>query len=377
MITYRKALPSEREAYLAFADSVFTAAGNPIHFAEVLPKVYGADRDTSAMQHLAVDSERGIVGLIAALPCELHVLNQTLRTGYIGTVSVHPQARGEGHMKRLMQDAMDDLRQQGCDLVMLDGLRQRYEYFGFVPGGERYCVEVNKANVRHALVHLDETSVTFAPLHAGTAEEAEAARLHRARVCWFERESMGFATVCRSYGNEPWCIAQDGRVVGFLVSSGDGRTLHDLCVPDVETAERVLKAWLAFRQIWKCTLLLPAWENRLVLRLMNWAEEVQHTMASRFCVLHYAPVVEAFLRLKATYTRLPDGVYQLQVDGERLTVQVKDNAVTVEEGALNPQVLSGMDAERLLLSPFDYEGRPTGAPAWFPLPVGVGAADGF
>ena len=45
-----------------------------------------------------------------------------LRAGYVGSVSVHPKARGEGHMKRLLGDWITDL-EGTCDLLALDGQR--------------------------------------------------------------------------------------------------------------------------------------------------------------------------------------------------------------------------------------------------------------
>lgn len=39
--------------------------------------------------------------LIAVLREELEVGGKALQAGFVGTVSVHPKARGEGHMKVL------------------------------------------------------------------------------------------------------------------------------------------------------------------------------------------------------------------------------------------------------------------------------------
>ena len=94
MITYRTAKPEEREAYIEFADMVFTDNGTDISFEASIPKVYGSHVNSADMHNLAVDDEKGIRGLIAVMPNELYAGGETLKIGFIGSVSVHPQARG-------------------------------------------------------------------------------------------------------------------------------------------------------------------------------------------------------------------------------------------------------------------------------------------
>ena len=83
MVTYRKALPGEREAYVAFADMVFNASGDATRFETDVPKVYAPGVDSADMHYLAVDDARGIVGLAAVLPGEIRAGGVALRTGYI------------------------------------------------------------------------------------------------------------------------------------------------------------------------------------------------------------------------------------------------------------------------------------------------------
>ena len=54
-------------------------------------------------------------------------------------------------MKRLLGDWITDL-EGTCDLLALDGQRQRYAYFGFTPGSEKYTFYLDVANVPVARV---------------------------------------------------------------------------------------------------------------------------------------------------------------------------------------------------------------------------------
>jgi hypothetical protein len=67
------------------------------------------------------------------------------------------------------------MRASGCDLAMLGGQRQRYEYFGFTAAGMAHTYTATSTNVRHALSGVDVGDMEFGPLAAGDAEEIAAA----------------------------------------------------------------------------------------------------------------------------------------------------------------------------------------------------------
>ena len=119
MAIYREGTPADREQYIDFANMVFSMTHVPHNFKALLPKVYGDGRQTDGMHNLAVDDQGRVRGVVAVLPGELDVLGETLRTGYLGTVSVHPFSRGEGHMKALMRMAIRRTAESGADLMML------------------------------------------------------------------------------------------------------------------------------------------------------------------------------------------------------------------------------------------------------------------
>lgn len=137
MSEYRKAKPEEREACIEFADYVFSKAHCPHDFETLIPRVYGEGVDSASMHRIAVDERGKIRALIAVLREELEVGGKALQAGFVGTVSVHPKARGEGHMKVLMGEWLKEMRET-CDIAVLGGQRQRYEYFGFTRGGSQY-----------------------------------------------------------------------------------------------------------------------------------------------------------------------------------------------------------------------------------------------
>ncbi len=108
------------------------------------------------------------------LPFNLRMGEKTsIRGGYIGSVSVHLQSRGQGHMKHLMQMLLDRAENEKYDFLCLGGQRQRYGYWDFDKGGVELNYRVNSANVRHTLQNVDDSSIRLIPIENLDAGEME------------------------------------------------------------------------------------------------------------------------------------------------------------------------------------------------------------
>ena len=83
-----------------------------------MPKVYGKNVDSPAMHRVAVDEEGRLRAQVAILPGVFEGVRRfPEESDILGTVSVHPRARGEGHMKVLMNLWLEELR-QSYDMVV-------------------------------------------------------------------------------------------------------------------------------------------------------------------------------------------------------------------------------------------------------------------
>ena len=98
----RQANDQELKACTTFGNLVFQDAGTVIDFETALPKVYAPDSGRAHIHKIVTDASGAIKAMVALLPGQLHTTAGTLKTGYIGTVSVHPNNRREGLMKQLM-----------------------------------------------------------------------------------------------------------------------------------------------------------------------------------------------------------------------------------------------------------------------------------
>lgn len=379
--TYRKATMAERDAYLDFANLVFSNAHRPHDFATLIPKVYGPGRETASMQHIALDERSRIRGLVALMPNTMKVLDEELKTGYIGTVSVHPYARGEGHMKHLVKDMLDDSREQGMDLLMLGGQRQRYEYFGFTTGGMQWQHEVNHNNLRHAMKDADVSGVSIEEItESGAKAIADCVKLHNEQKIHAARSEEEFYLIATTWYARLFSIAIDGAFAGYFIAGVEDHEMgiSELALKDANTVGLVLKALMEKMDMRRFRITTPDCDVELNRALGAMEEGLSLCHNEKLQIFHFDKVIGAFLKLKASYAPVADGEKSFLIDGEPLTVRVKGGKVSVtKEAGENALALTAMDAQRLF---FDLQGgiRVGYLPAgWAPLPLYLSSPDHF
>lgn len=379
--TYRNATEADRASYLDFANMVFSCAHVPHDFQALIPKVYGPDRMTAYMQHLALDEKGGVRGLVAAMPGEWRVMGKTLKTAYVGTVSVHPYARGEGHMKKLMHMTLEECRENGADLAMLSGQRQRYEYFGFTQGGVGKEHTINASNVRHALADTPWEQIEFADVAENDADVIRQAwQLHQTRPAYALRPLEDFWIICRTWNYRLVQVLKDGAFAGYLVVNDDrDRTgVSDCCLTDPADTGAVVKAWFRRKGVRTMNFHTGLYETGLNRALAAFEENAQLSHDQMLHIFRFGPVLEAFLRLKASYAPLADGSRCFEIEGETVTITVENGVPSVSDvPAGAPERLTAMEAQRRFFGLEGFEdgnGLPMG---WAPLPLHLEHPDAF
>ena len=379
MVTYRRATASDRAKILDFINMVFSMTVRPHDFSTLIPKVYGPGRGLAEIHCIALDDNDAVRGVVAALPQEIHILDQTLRTAFVGSVSVHPYARGEGHMKALMTMMIDDEQARGADLIALGGQRQRYQYFGLTPGGSGITYMITRANLRHTAGDLDVSGFSFLPMHGAPASLSDAAwALHEAQSVRMERPRESFESILENWQSTPYILEKDGAFAGYLTASGDEEGLGELRLVDAKDLRAALKAWFAFRQIPRLSMTVPVYDLALNRELKAIAESFHLSTTQRVRVFNFPNVIRAYLALNAALRPIADGELSLWIDGQPLTARVERGAVTVTETAPTGAAhLTAMEAQERLFSPLAAFDGPFAPSGWLPLPLFIGAPDEF
>ncbi len=378
MAEYRKATRDEKAEIVDFINMVFSMAKVPHNFKTLLPKVYADDACAWAEHYIARAGGR-LEGVTAMLEEEWSVLGERLPIGVVGSVSTHPYARGAGHMKECMRMLLEDARRKGLALLYLGGRRQRYEYFGFTQGGIGTRFHLDAGNVRHAWREVDPTDVDFADF-APWAERAAA--LYDGQPVRALRKAEDFAQIASSWSARPWAIPRGGAFAGYMVASGEGDDITELCLEDEADCAAVLKAWYVRQGRRTLAVDAPVWRRDRVRMLSRVAQDIEQGPVEMFRVLDFERVIRLFLTLKSRYARLAEGRFTLRVEDEApLTVAVEGGTVRVEKTDGAPDIrMSRLEAQDLLLASMrwvDTSALPACVESWFPLPITVFSADGF
>lgn len=374
-IQYLKGTPADRSEIVDFANYVFSQAHQPHDFKKLLPKTYADDVSGMEAWHFLAKEDGRIRALVCNRPMTLRILDRTLSCGLVGTVSVHPYSRGEGHMKRLMSELLADARGK-YDFLMLGGQRQRYNYFGFDHAGAMLRYKITSAGLRHCLKDTDISDIELTDLTNDRPEELRFAHslMERRAVC-AQRPEEYLLHILHSWNQRARLVRIGGEMAGYVVG-----TVGEMGLTDEAQLPRVLKALFQKDGLTWAQIDVAPYEKERVSVLSNLYESRSIETYEMVNVLNWVPFVQALLSLKASYTRLADGVFTLTVrDEASFTMRVERGVPHVaQEDRPADLILNHLAAQRLLLnlenalcvdSPLP--------PSWLPLPFFMSNVDTF
>ncbi len=330
MVEYRKARAEEAEDILDFINYVFSQAHNPHDFKQFNPGMYASGYPFWKEHYVAVENGR-IKATLSITRKEFERAGMKFISGHVGQVSVHPYARGAGHMKKLMSMADEDMQADGWDFSELNGLRQRYEYFGYTQGDCRVRLTITPTNVRHAL---------------GGQESGYRAEKRPDGRLW---ESL-------------WDVYdENGKYVGV---AGNGT----MRIEDFSIAPKVCDAFFRYSGEKSMTLSYPLYETERIRAVNAFCEEIAYKTGMQYKVYHFDRVIQAGLTLRAQAGLLQNGEMTIEIDGNPIRIAVKDSAVTVEKGEPGKgKQLTAMQAQEMIFSTASGVLYPEAPAGWFPI----------
>jgi len=375
--------PEMFDDYMDFINYVFGFNGNSSDFQKLLPKLYQYDYNPAGNSYVWLEDDK-FRSAIGAFDHDISVCGKVLKTRGIGNVAVHPYHRSRGYMKELMEMSTDDMIKDGVVLAVLGGRRQRYRYFSYEKLGEKYTFSINSDNVRHtfgkeftpvfsfrrigpedieALASIRQLSESM-PLYA---LRHEGKRYYETLISW--KQNVHIAMIDGKFAG--YVVQKDGDVSEFLIETNYFSHIREFV--------RDLYKYLGCSTL---TLRIPAHLNTYIEQIQDIAEGMEIGSSKSYSVLNYRAVTEAFLLLKSTYTRLPDGKLILDIDGragrEKIKITVNNGAPKVEYTDEKPDYSFGhIDAMNMIFTPFCAQRNhmPDFVRLWFPLPIFIYSSD--
>ena len=374
---YRKGTAADREKFIDFANMVFSCAHQPHNFKTLIPKVYADGRDSNHFHNLAVREDGSIRGLVAVMPNELTIAGTTLKTGYVGTVSTHPYGRGEGHMKQLMAMAIEGMENEGVDIAMLGGQRQRYEYFGFTKGGIAREHRITKTNLRHVLGDTDVSNICICDVNEGDADTiAKCAALNEARKIYAKRSLEDFCIISKTWNKQLMAVKVDGEFAGYIIAAGGD--FAEVLLYDVTLVNKVIKAYIEKTGVSSVGFSTGEYEVELNRELAKVEEDTGISHSEMLRIFNFPKVIGALMALKASYKPMMDGKLSFVIDGQGMTIEVANGVPSVtNEAGEDATELTAKEAQTLFLAMNGEEVVKQLPLGWAPLPLFMSHTDGF
>ena len=310
MTEYRMALPGEEEQLLDFINMVFSQLRVPHDFEALLPKVYA--HPGFSRYHAAALEDGRLRATIALLPETLRVTeDHLLKIGYIGSVSTHPKARGQGHMKALMQMLLEQARARQMDFLALGGQRQRYGHYGFEKGCAQAVLTVTRKNMSAALNPAENMRlVPIAAQDAALLKAAHALCARQPMTCL--REEARFGEIMRTYKGQLYALLKENAFEGYMYVHENHIAELALCREnDIDAA---LKAWLAERS--ETSIAVPLHCRQRLAALQRYAEEVSLQDSQMLLILNWQRVLSACFALACASRPMADGCLTVEIAGE-------------------------------------------------------------
>ena len=382
MTRYEIAHAGEEEKIVNFGNYIFSQSARPHDFRAMLPKVYKKGVPNARMHYVAHDEDGDIRAMVCALPLQMQICGLPLKVGTVGTVSVHPYARGEGHMKHVMALMEEDCRKQNMDALVLGGLRQRYNHFGFEYAGANLLFTMHKENLRYSLADADTAPFSFVRVTDNDDPLCEQCfALYEQGAVHGARPRAQYLDYAHSWYGELYAILKNGEFAGALIENGEKiRNIGEILLVDESDLKPVLKKWMQNNpQTTAPQLTVWPFEHERIRTMEAVSEHMEIIPCQMLYVLNFENTLRALMKLNALCRTLQNGEAVLKIGEEQLLLSVKDGETACEKTDKTPDLtLTPMEAQRLLFLPTRLLLNDTPVlKNWLPLPWVMPSPDHF
>lgn len=378
MTDYRIARADEEREILDFSNMVFAMSSGPIDFKRVYPSIYG--REGFSSLHIIARNEEGrLASSMAVKPMNVKLgQGEGLSLGFLGTVATHPEERGKGYMNQLMHMSLQRAREEGIEIIVLGGQRQRYNHFDFENCAPVIRFELNKANLKQMEHYEEYEFVLLTKADEQVIDAAyEACRLLELSA---ERKRADFVDILRTAGGEGYAMMASGQVKGYVYAGGDD--IYEYGFTGKPDWKSMARSWLNFRSGKSFDIVVPTYQKSAIEAFGSVAESWSMRDELMAHVLDWQLVLQKLLNFKARHQALADGEALIEIKGQaKLRLCVKGNHAVAEPSDDRAQpcaVFTAREAITKFLSPLgslqEAEDRFYG---WFPLMFSIPRPDWF
>ena len=376
---YLKADENDYEELIDFINYVFSHSGESTDFLSLLPKLY-KNKDKIKYHHI-IKVDNRIKGVVGAFPITLRILDEKVNVVGIGSVSTHPYSKGKGYMKELMNKSIEEMKKDNVDISVLSGYRQRYEYFGYEPCGQQINFNILDVNINYKSNELIDERISIKLLDENDHTIVEKAyELHSKKNVKVVRKKDEFLDILKSWNCSIYSVFKNGEFIGYI--SANNGFIDEIVLEDNSDLNLAIASYIKTFKHNEVNLRIPVYEIEKISQLIKICENYSITKNNNFRIFNYEKIVRIMLKLKATYSNLEDGEYNISIINYGvLKIKVHKNNVEVKKVQEEAHIeLNELEAMEFLFSPikpyFNFNNDiPSFLNSWLPLPLYIEGLD--
>lgn len=347
---------SDYDELIALLNSVFSRAHKREEdFEYMFPKMCIRD-DEHMGKHIGIKEDGKLVAVAGIYLLPAKIAGKELMFSTVGNIATAPEAEGKGYMSLLVKKAMEEIKKMGADASRLSGSRQRYNRFGYEAAGWTYNYLLYPYNIRYFAPDF-ESDISFVPVSENDTEMlSEMMKIYNKGSFIVERKNVDdFYLTLKAWGCIPFvAIRKNGEVSGYVSVYPDKKSFTEVVANNPLEVKEVIMQWCKTTDLPIHFKLMPHMKEEIKL-MSEFCDEVSLSSPSRFKIISWSKVVDAFLKLKSTYENIEDADFVVEIEGYgNIRIKCENNACectdTTDTGTVK---LTELDAVRYFFDPMD------------------------
>ena len=293
---------------ISLLNLVFSKQNNCImDFEKELPNMCIRD-DVHMRKHVGLFVNDKLVSVVGVYPLPTRVLDSEINFCTVGNVATHPEYEGRGYMNILLSKAMEIVKEEKYDACRLGGDRARYLRFGFELCGRNYSYYITQKNVKKSLLSDYGKNTRITEILPNDEKCLTFARkiYHQNKVSTLREDNGTMYRVMTAWKNIPYLVFKNDEPIGCFTLSPDKKTVSESYALNRDS---YLDMVVAISNYLSDDFSITLFEHDIdLLRVMSkCAEYMSIQIPSNFNMVNFEKVIDAYIKLKASYTSLADG----------------------------------------------------------------------
>ena len=287
--------------------------GCEMDFEKELPNMCVRD-DAHMRKHIGLFINDKLVSVVGVYPLPTRVLDKEINFCTVGNVATHPDYEGLGHMNILLNRAMEIVKEEKYDICRLGGDRARYLRFGFELCGGNYSYYITPKNTKKSLLGGYGQNTRAVEIFSNDEKSLTFARevYHQNKVSVLRNDNDVMYRVMTAWKNTPYLVTKNDEPIAYFTLASDKKEVSEAYAINKESYLDTVVAISNYLND-DFSITLPQHDIDLIREINKCAEYMSIQIPSNFNVGSFEKVVDAYIKLKASYTCLVPGSVAISI----------------------------------------------------------------